>query len=51
MPAERCGMPYDHHGDWVECRLAYNHDGNCHDANIFAASLAERTRLAQGPWL
>jgi hypothetical protein len=50
MPAERCGMPCNKDGDWLECSLEFNHDGGCHH-DAFAASLAERTRQAQGPWL
>lgn len=51
---DQCGLPYVRNGDITDCRLRFNHDNDCEQANhaAFIASLHERTRQAlNDPWL
>jgi hypothetical protein len=51
---DRCGLPYVRYGDIRECRLHFNHGGDCPDANAFQDGLEVRTQAAHdfdGPWL
>ena len=47
---ESCGQPYACLGDVRECRLAFNHDGDCATANRLA-SLEARTQAALEHWI
>lgn len=50
---DACGLTYVYNGDVKDCRLRFNHDEDCVDANrAFRESLVARSWYAQNiAWL